>query len=117
MSGLTRFLQQETSYQQVISRLSLLLIASSAVRACSPGEPELITKQNSSITTQTLGEAQYMGRWSNIDTSVLGTGQGYRALGLSRGDPDHLFWVSIPWRASGAMGAGPPTLLGNEAHT
>lgn len=53
------------------------------------------------LTQQTIGEAQYFGRWSNDDSSVPGVGRGYRALGLSAANADHLYWSY----ATGSLGS------------
>ena len=75
--------------------------------ACSPGESESIATSVADIVGQTLGQTQFMGRWSNNDTSAQGTGRGYRALALTAGGPNDLFWsyaTGLFWGQGGCSG-------------
>ncbi|NJK88483.1 MAG: hypothetical protein HC923_03180 [Myxococcales bacterium] len=70
----------------------LQLSLSLSLLACDDPRLRGFSTSDSALTGQTLGANQFMGRWSNIDPNTVGFGQGYRALGLTSGDADHLFW-------------------------
>ncbi len=69
---------------------------------------------SSAISGQTPGQTQFMGRWSNTDPSVPGTGSGYRSLGLIGANSDHLYWSYATGTVDGCSGTfvGPNVLLG-----